>query len=274
LKAELEWRQSSGEQPDLTEYLERFPDLAEVVSSVFDSVLVEPTVLVVSDPLAETHLRPREDGAALAQDEQSTGSGAAPAPDGKEFGDYVLLGEIARGGMGVVLRAHQKSLNRDVALKMILARHLASEEDIRRFQTEAESAVQLDHPGIVPIYEVGEIDGQHYFSMALVEGVSLAAKLRADPLPPREAAQLLQQIVQAVGYAHERSIIHRDLKPANILLTKDGAPRITDFGLAKQTTEDSGLTASGQVMGTPSYMPPEQAAGTGGRNRRPAEWKM
>jgi WD40 repeat protein/tRNA A-37 threonylcarbamoyl transferase component Bud32 len=177
------------------------------------------------------------------------------------FGNYELQREIARGGMGVVYKARQVKLNRPVALKMILAGNLAGEAEVRRFYLEAEAAANLDHPGIVPIYEVGQHEGQHYFSMGFVEGQSLAYRVAEGPLPPREAAALMVQIAEAVQYAHEKGVIHRDLKPGNVLLDTQGRPKVTDFGLAKQLQSDSGLTASGQVMGTPSYMPPEQAQG-------------
>jgi WD40 repeat protein/serine/threonine protein kinase len=185
----------------------------------------------------------------------------AGASAGQAFGDYELLHQIAQGGMGVVYQARQTKLQRVVALKMIRAGHLASADEVRRFYQAAAAAARLDHPGIVPIFEVGEHAGQHYFSMGYVEGGSLAARVREGPLPAREAAGLVQEVTAAVAYAHRQGIIHRDLKPANILLDGDGRPRVTDFGLAKQLQRDSGLTASGQVMGTPSYMPPEQAAG-------------
>ncbi len=133
--------------------------------------------------------------------------------------------------------------------------------NVRRFYVEAEAAARLDHPGIVPIYEVGQHDGQHFFSMGFIEGASLSSRLAAGPLPPREAAELLRETALAVAYAHQRGVIHRDLKPSNILLDAHGQPRVTDFGLAKQLEGDAELTASGGVMGTPSYMPPEQAAG-------------
>jgi eukaryotic-like serine/threonine-protein kinase len=177
------------------------------------------------------------------------------------FGDYELLTEIARGGMGVVYRARQISLNRLVALKMILAGQLAGKDEVRRFHLEAESAANLDHPGIVPIYEIGEHEGQHFFSMGFVEGTSLAARVVDGPLPPREAADLVRLVAEAIQYAHEKGVIHRDLKPANVLLDSQGRPKVTDFGLAKKLEGDSGLTHTGQVMGTPSYMPPEQADG-------------
>ena len=180
------------------------------------------------------------------------------------FGDYEIIREIARGGMGVVFQARQTSLNRPVALKMILAGQLANETDVRRFYTEAEAAANLDHPGIVPIYEVGQHESQHYFSMGFVEGKSLSQRLAEGPLPAREAAELMVKVAEAIAFAHQRGVIHRDLKPANILLDQNGNPRVTDFGLAKKIQGDSGLTGSGQIMGTPSYMPPEQAGGKRG----------
>jgi tetratricopeptide (TPR) repeat protein len=144
---------------------------------------------------------------------------------------------------------------------MILAGQLASENQVRRFHAEAAAAANLDHPGIVPIYEVGQHEGQHFFSMGLVEGESLEAKIARAPLEPRQAAETLQAVAEAVQYAHQKGVIHRDLKPANILLDHAGHARITDFGLARPVAGHSGLTASGEVVGTPSYMPPEQAAG-------------
>jgi WD40 repeat protein len=179
----------------------------------------------------------------------------------RQFGDYEIIREIARGGMGVVFLARQVSLNRIVALKMILAGQLAEEKDVRRFYTEAEAAAHLDHSGIVPIFEVGQHGGQHYFSMGYIEGQSLAYKLAHGPMNSRDAAELTARVADAIAYAHERGVIHRDLKPANILLDKDGNPRVTDFGLAKKVEEPGGLTRSGTTVGTPSYMPPEQARG-------------
>src|SRR5205823_2305840 len=178
-------------------------------------------------------------------------------------GDYELVQEIARGGMGVVYRARQIGLNRPVALKMILTGQLASETDVRRFYLEAEAAANLDHPGIVPIYEVGCHEGQHFFSMGFVEGQSLAQQVAHGRLPPRAAADLVRQVAEAVHYAHGHGVIHRDLKPANVLLDKEGQPHVTDFGLAKRVEGDSGLTQSGAIMGTPSYMAPEQAEAGG-----------
>ncbi|MSR58765.1 MAG: hypothetical protein EXS05_14120 [Planctomycetaceae bacterium] len=180
----------------------------------------------------------------------------------KAFGDYELLEEIARGGMGVVYKARQTRLNRLVALKMILSGEFSNEEQIRRFYAEAEAAAKLDHPGIVPVYEVGQAGGQHFFSMAFVAGKSLNDTVKADgPLTPKPAARLLQSVAEAVQYAHEKGIVHRDIKPQNILLDEKGRPRVTDFGLAKHLEGTSEMTAAGQIMGTPSYMPPEQAGG-------------
>lgn len=179
----------------------------------------------------------------------------------KTFADYEIISEIARGGMGVVVRAREKKLNRIVALKMILGGNLADESDIKRFYIEAEAAAGLQHPGIVPIYEVGNVDGQHFYAMQLVEGPSLKERLANGPLPARVAAGLIQQVAVAVQYAHEHSIIHRDLKPENVLLTRDGKPMVTDFGLAKSIESGDNLTQSGQILGTPGYMAPEQALG-------------
>lgn len=177
------------------------------------------------------------------------------------FKDYELLEEIGRGGMGVVYKARQRSLNRIVALKMIIAGELATDTAVQRFYREAQSAACLDHPNIVPIHEIGEHEGKHFFSMAFVEGISLADRAKQEPMTPAQAVDIVRTVAQAVHYAHERGIIHRDLKPANILLDRQGRPRITDFGLAKQIGEDSNLTASGSILGTPSYMSPEQATG-------------
>jgi len=179
----------------------------------------------------------------------------------KYFGDYELLEEIARGGMGVVWKARQKSLNRLVAVKMILGGRLATPADVKRFRTEAEAAANLQHPNIVAIHEIGEHEGRHYFSMDLIEGKNLAQVIGNEPMPAQKAAALMKTLAEAVHYAHQRGTLHRDLKPQNVLMDADGHPHITDFGLAKQLTGQSELTQDGTVMGSPSYMPPEQALG-------------
>ncbi len=174
---------------------------------------------------------------------------------------YEILGELGRGGMGVVYKAHQKSLNRIVALKMILAGAHAGEQQRRRFRGEAEAAAGLQHPNIAQVYEVGEYDRCPYFSLEYVDGNCLHDVLK-DRLPsPLEAAALMEHLARAVHYAHQRGIVHRDLKPSNILLTKDGRPKITDFGLAKRLEGGMSNTQTGDILGTPSYMAPEQAAG-------------
>ncbi len=178
-----------------------------------------------------------------------------------EFGDYELLEEIGRGGQGVVFRARQKSLNRTVALKMISLGHWATEEHLKRFRLEAEAAANLDHPRIVPIYEIGERDGSCYFSMKLVEGGQLDEVARQKRIPIRRAAELLVKIARTVQYAHQRGVLHRDIKPGNILLDADGEPHLTDFGLARLVEKESTVTQTAQILGTPSYMAPEQAAG-------------
>ena len=212
----------------------------------------------------------------------------------RQFGDYELLEEIGRGGMGVVYRARQGSLSREVALKMILAGPFASPSFVERFRTEARAAANLQHPNIVPIHEVGEHEGLQYFSMELVSGRSLAEVLHDGPMPPRRAAACLRPLALAIHYAHQRGILHRDLKPSNVLMDADGEPRLTDFGLAKRfapgpaledepetapagpsgegaeagrgsaALDDDALTLTGQVLGSPSYIPPEQASGKRG----------
>ncbi|MFT5030548.1 MAG: tRNA A-37 threonylcarbamoyl transferase component Bud32 [Candidatus Binatia bacterium] len=177
------------------------------------------------------------------------------------FGDYEIEEEIARGGMGVVYKARQTSLNRTVAIKMILSGQLADDEEVRRFRTEAEAAANLQHPNIVAIHEVGEHEGQQYFSMDYVAGKGLSDQIREGPLSPSKAAAYVKTIAEAIQYAHQRGILHRDLKPSNILIDDQDRPRITDFGLAKNLEKDSALTQTGAILGSPAYMPPEQANG-------------
>jgi len=179
----------------------------------------------------------------------------------KDFGDYELLEEIGRGGQGVVFRARQKSLNRTVALKVIGLGEWATKAHLKRFRLEAEAAASLDHPGIVPIHEVGERDGSCYFSMKLVEGGQLDEVVRHEQMSIRRAVELIAKVSRTVHYAHEHGILHRDIKPGNILLDKTGEPHLTDFGLARLVESESTVTRTLEVLGTPSYMAPEQAVG-------------
>ena len=185
-------------------------------------------------------------------------------PQEPDVPGYEILGELGRGGMGVVFKAHQVALNRAVALKMIKSGGFATEAELLRFQNEAEAVAQLDHPHIVPIYEVGRHRGRHFFSMKLIAGTSLDKRLAEFAADPRAAARLVAIVAEAVHHAHQRGILHRDLKPANILLDERGQPHVTDFGLAKRIEGDGELTQSGAPVGTPSYMSPEQATGAKG----------
>src|SRR6478672_6523951 len=199
------------------------------------------------------------------------GNNANAAPNNKksaraaellgEFGDYELLEEIGRGGQGVVFRARQKSLNRIVALKVIKLGEWASRAHVKRLRREAEAAAGLEHPGIVPIHEVGERDGSCYFSMKFVEGGQLDEVVRRRAMSLRQAAELIAKVARTVHYAHEHGILHRDIKPGNILLDKKGEPHLTDFGLARLVETESSVTRTLDVLGTPSYMAPEQAIG-------------
>jgi hypothetical protein len=239
----------AGQAPDRETLLRQHPDLASELADFFAN---QEEVAQLAHGMAGHAEAPT-----LAPGATSVLTAGAKL---RYFGDYELLEEIARGGMGVVYKARQVSLNRLVALKMILAGQLASAQDVQRFHTEAEAAANLEHPHILPIYEVGEHDGQHYFSMKLIDGGNLAQRLAAGPrLSAQETARLLADVARAVHYAHQRGILHRDLKPANILLDSAGQPYVADFGLAKRVEGDTKLTHSGAIVGTPSYMAPEQA---------------
>jgi serine/threonine protein kinase/WD40 repeat protein len=181
-------------------------------------------------------------------------------PDSRRFGNYELTEEIARGGMGIVYRARQLSLNRTVAVKVLLFGQFSSAEFVKRFRAEAEAVASLRHPNIVGIHEVGEHDGQHYFSMDYIDGTDLSQLVRQTPMPARQSALLLKTIAEAVDYAHGRGILHRDLKPSNVLIDRHGQPHITDFGLAKRLSSDNHITLTGQIFGSPGYMAPEQVS--------------
>jgi len=252
LLADLSEQMRQGQAPDLDAAAARHPDLAAELRELWGAVLF-------AEELAQG-----ERGATAPYSIQQ-GTNAPPLPG--TFGDYELLEEIGRGGMGIVYKARQRSLNRPVALKMILNGQLATPEDLARFRREAEAAAHLDHPNIVPVYDAGEQEEHAYFSMRLVEGQTLAALLARGPLRPSDAARYLAAISRAVQYAHEHGILHRDLKPSNILLDADDQPHITDFGLAKLAewtrgtqAQSTALTATGAIVGTPAYMSPEQVS--------------
>ena len=212
--------------------------------------------------------------------EESRDPPAEPLPSGiavqfepRDYNDYELIAELGRGGMGIVYKARQKDLDRIVALKMILRGDLASPADLARFRAEAEATAQLHHPHIVPVYEVGEIEGRPFFSMKLIQGTTLARRLLDGPLSSRNAAEMLVPICRAIADAHRCGVLHRDLKPSNILIDEQGLTYVSDFGLAKRVKSEShnpraaglqSLTQTGAIMGTPSYMAPEQAAGNRG----------
>ncbi len=181
---------------------------------------------------------------------------------GETFGEYELLEEVARGGMGVIYKAKHRKLNRITAIKMILSGRFSSADQLQRFHIEAEAAAKLDHPNIVPVYEIGDVDGQAFFAMKYIDGGSLADGIQQFRDRPRDAVKLLATVARGVHHAHQRGVLHRDLKPANILVDQSGEPLITDLGLAKHTGDQGKLTNTGAVLGTPSYMPPEQASGS------------
>ncbi|MCI0376348.1 MAG: serine/threonine protein kinase [Gemmataceae bacterium] len=230
--------------------------------------------LELLERMAPPHPQPlsRQERGEASEDERATVAGL-PARDtgagqrlelqlqGSDLGKYEVECELGRGGMGVVFKARQKDLGRPVALKMILSSHLASDEHLERFQDEAKAAAGLHHPNLVAIYEAGQINGQPFFAMQYVSGPSLAKRIRQGPVAPEEAARIVLAIAQAVDHLHQNGIVHRDLKPSNILLDERGTPFVTDFGLVKMLTGDSHRTSTGVIVGTPSYMAPEQAAG-------------
>ena len=219
-------------------------------------------------------------GDALPEEPLKSGSGATewngqrlPEPPAqlRYFGDYELVGELARGGMGIVYLARQTSLDRLVAVKLLLYGEFSSPAFVERFRTEAAAAARLQHPGIVGIFEIGEHEGHHFFSMEYVAGENLAQRVNRQPPPPREAAAWLSEVAEAVHFAHTHGILHRDLKPANVLVDRTGRARVTDFGLAKRLDRKSEITSTGEVLGSPCFMAPEQVLGDTDRVGVPAD---
>jgi WD40 repeat protein/tRNA A-37 threonylcarbamoyl transferase component Bud32 len=255
-------RLDRGEVVDRDQFLARYPELAGELRSYFAG----------SDEVERLRRHPERQTPSLPPSgslpETCALEEVPPSKDeGRRVGDYELLEQIGQGGMGIIYKARQLSLQRLVALKMIRPDRLASPSDVLRFRSEAEAAASLDHPNIASIYEVGEHQGQHYFSMKLIEGGSLAQHLPrlAEELPV--GVKILATVARAIHYAHQRGLLHRDLKPANVLLDAQRQPQVTDFGLAKRLELKPGeasLTQEGMIVGTPSYMAPEQAASQGG----------
>ena len=282
-----------GGTADLETRLRQHPELADELRQLWATMqLAENFGSLCRDSVAES-ARPGKQILAASADATGHGEGSAAGPSGSTpsgsgligpgavIGDCELLEEIGRGGMGVVFRARQQSLNRIVALKMINSPELASDVDLARFQAEAEAAGRLSHPGIVPVYQVGKDGHRPYFLMKYIEGTTLAQRLATGPLAQREAAKLLLPVCRAIAAAHRQGLLHRDLKPSNILLDREGRPFVTDFGLVRRVPaaasgtppgEESTaslpalrtLTHSGAIVGTPGYMAPEQAAGQRG----------
>jgi eukaryotic-like serine/threonine-protein kinase len=261
---ELTAQSRGGKAPDFESISRRHPDLVDEVRMLWATAMVAEDFASVSQAL---------DSISRAAPVETRPPAFEPR---QRVGDYEILEEIGRGGMGVVFRARQISLDRIVALKMILRGELASASDLTRFRAEAESAARLHHPNVTAVYEIGDHDGQPFFSMQFVEGTTLARRIAEGPLPAREAARLLLPICRAIAEAHRNGLLHRDLKPSNILIDPTGHPFVSDFGLAKRVTADASrgagnddhtlsvLTHSGAIVGTPGYMAPEQAAGNRG----------
>ncbi len=254
-------RVARGDTIDLEEQCRAHPDLAPDLRELWGTVLVAEAVGSVARDRSS-------DGAPLEVAELGSvgelNRGGESNTEPRRVGDYELLEEIGRGGMGVVYRARQVNLNRQLAVKMMLRGPLASQVDRERFLAEAQAAARLDHPGIVPVYQIGEEGGRMYFSMKYIPGPTLAGLLQSGPMSPQKIAELLGKVGRAIDFAHQNGVLHRDLKPSNILIDEEGEPHVTDFGLAKRIQDAHHVTHSGAVVGTPAYMSPEQAAGNRG----------
>lgn len=254
-----------GPSPErLEQAVQEHPDLEAEIRELYATAMIASDVAMLQSGEFSEIIDP-----AVPSDNRTSSAGSAT---GTQIGDFELLEEIGRGGMGVVYRAHQRSLDRIVALKMIPNAAFAASTDLARLRAEALAAARLNHPNIVPVYEVGEHDGQPWFSMQFVQGQTLSDRLADGPLPADEAVRLLIPIVEAIGSAHKAGVLHRDLKPSNVLIAEDGEPIVTDFGLAKRVpvpdesavfggSSHEHLTQSGAILGTPAWMSPEQAAG-------------
>lgn len=266
---ELLAHSQQGQEPDWARVSAAHPELAGELRELYATARLAEGFGSFNGEAAPTQICPP----GFKKDSQTSIKSSSQVL-GEKFGDYELLEEIGRGGMGVVYRARQISLGRIVAVKMILRADLASATDVKRFRAEAESAARLNHPNIVPVYEVGEHNGHPFFSMKLVEGTTLSKRLTEGPLTTKAALQILIPVCNAITEAHRQGVLHRDLKPSNVLLDQEGRAYVTDFGLAKRVQPSAGegseslnalsLTQSGAIVGTPSYMAPEQAVGQRG----------
>ncbi|MFO1063413.1 MAG: serine/threonine-protein kinase [Pirellulales bacterium] len=249
-------RVQRGERPDLAEVTAQYPHLEKQLTEVWPALLLAD---IAGNEAGSTARRRLQSSSSRSLSNRN----AFQNDLADRVGDYELIEQIGNGGMGVVYRAVQVSLNRAVAVKMIQRSRLSSDLERQRFLAEAQATARLDHPGIVPVYEVGEFDGSPFFSMQFVNGCTLADRLTAGPLPQREAARIIATVARAIDYAHREGILHRDLKPSNILLDGEERPLVSDFGLVKFLDGQNSLTSTGSILGTPSYMSPEQAAGRG-----------
>jgi serine/threonine protein kinase len=252
LLSQLTDRVAAGDVIDLETEISRHPDFSGDLRQLWGAVMM-------ADAMGS------QAGSARTMDSDQATTDVAPLELPYRLGDYELLDEVGRGGMGVVYRAHQLSLNREVAVKMLLRGQWASADDQRRFRHEAEAAARLNHSAIVPVYEVAEHEGRLFFSMEYVKGETLAVRLERGPLESDEAASILACVAEGVQSAHDSGILHRDIKPSNILIDAEGIARITDFGLARRLAGPASLTRTGAILGTPAYMSPEQAAGSRGQ---------
>jgi len=262
VRIDYQYRLKAGQLPQVTDYWNRLPSHRASLEELFKQLLNfdHATLALDATPFetipADHHSDIPRDVNRIPVNEASKHSVI------DSIGDYDILHEIARGGMGIVYKAMHRKLGRLAAIKVIVNAEFASEQQVKRFHMEAEAAARLDHIGIVPVFEVGQHAGRPFLAMAFVDGASLWEKVKEKPLQPQEAARIIRDVASAIQHAHDRGILHRDLKPQNILISSvDNQPKITDFGLARRTTDHTGLTVTGQVMGTPSYMPPEQASG-------------
>lgn len=262
----------AGELSSREEFLEQFPELADQLKELIEAadligkVTLAPSIRKVDSATAETIVLDLSDSGAsndpaatLPMSHRAEGDAGPTLPF--DLGDYLLLDVIGRGGMGVVYRAQQRELDREVAVKMIRSGMLADDAEVRRFYTEAQAAGRLQHPGIVSVYQFGQRAGHHFFSMEYIRGTDLQRRIQEAPLDPKEAARYVRDVARAIQHAHEKGVLHRDLKPANVLIDEQDEIHVTDFGLAKHLDSDSSVTGSGAAVGTPHYMAPEQAGG-------------